>query len=91
MTKAILVFSLIFSLTLWAAPSEYFIAVLRSDTLKKVMTAEGASRIESIEKTMTYRCLGCFDFAVVLESSNASTITLTTRLNRDGAIEVHLR
>ncbi len=91
MTKAILALSVVLSSTVWAAPSEYFIAVLGSSTLKKVMTAEGTSQIKGIEKTMTYRCLGCFDFSVTLQGSNTSVVTLTTSQGANGKIEVHLK
>lgn len=79
----------------WAAPVEYFRAVLSSDTLKNVMRAEGTLQVGNITHVATYRCLGCFDFDVELlihqEVLETKTIHLATRLTNDRRIEVHLK
>ncbi len=91
MTKAALALTTIFSLGLWAAPNTYFSAVLGSDALKKVMASSGTSQIKKIQNTMTYRCLGCFDFEVTLQTSGDLEFVFFTRLTHDGKIEVQLK
>lgn len=77
--KKLFVFTMLATLNIFAAGSEYFMAVLNNSHLKELSAIGYAKQIKSIEHDMTntYRCFGCFDFNVTIISAADKEEVLT--------------
>ena len=77
------------SLTAFAAPANYYTAVLNSQAVGEIseeMTALGVANLTKVENTATFRCPGCFAFQLTYTKLTVGgelkkTFTVQTRLD----------
>lgn len=60
-------------LNLFSAEGDYFAAVAKNSILQELSARGYLQSINSITKTATYRCPGCYAFSVVAEIANGET------------------
>lgn len=71
------------SVNSFAAPVEYFKAVLESMPLQQALWRDSDLEVAGIKNTMTNRCPGCFTFEVALKKSekNLRPLVFNTKLD----------